>query len=136
MTVAGQNGSRCARVRPLGAAEDHVGEEARVSYDVLLFLAPGEPQLWPGAVEGHLRALEEHPAEPGLVLDDCIERIAASLPESAWAGPPRGDTTETAALLGFTPDAALAVRDLLLEVSPTLRPFVAHDLQVDDFLVP
>lgn len=106
-----------------------------MSYDVLLFLPPAEPHLWPGAVEGQLAAVEERPAEPGLVLDDCIERIAALLPESAWAGPPRGGTTETAALLTFTPDAAPTVRDVLLELAPSLRPFVAHDPQVDDFLV-
>jgi hypothetical protein len=106
-----------------------------VSYDVLLFLAPDEPERWADTVEEHLAALEERPAEPGLVLDDCIERIAAALSETTWAGPPRSDTTETAALLTFVPDAAPAVRDLLLEMSPSLRPFVAHDLQVDDFLV-
>ncbi|TXR52859.1 hypothetical protein [Quadrisphaera setariae] len=107
-----------------------------MSYDVLLFLPPDEPHLWPGAVEGQLVALEERPAEPGLVLDDCIERIAALLPESAWTGPPRAETTETAALLELTPDAAPAVRDLVLELAPSLRPFVAYDLQVEDFLVP
>ncbi|PWJ48281.1 hypothetical protein SAMN06264364_1315 [Quadrisphaera granulorum] len=105
------------------------------SYDVLLFLPPDEPHLWGAAVEGQLKALEERPTEPGLVLDDCIERIAAALPESAWAGPPRDTTTESAVLLEFTPDAAPAVRDLVLELAPTLRPFVAFDLQVDDFLV-
>lgn len=107
-----------------------------MSYDVLLFLPPDEPHLWPGAVEAQLVALEERPAEPGLVLDDCIERITALLPESAWAGPPRETTTETAALLEFTPDAAAAVRDLVLELAPSLRPFVAYDLQVEDFIVP
>ncbi|MBC3762423.1 hypothetical protein ACUN7V_04680 [Quadrisphaera oryzae] len=105
-----------------------------MSYDVLLFLAPDEPERWAAAVEGQLTALEQHPGEPGLVLDDCIERIAASLADAVWAGPPRGDTTETAALLTFVPDAAATVRDLLQELAPTLRPFVAHDLQVDDFL--
>ncbi|TNM67088.1 hypothetical protein FHN55_11185 [Streptomyces sp. NP160] len=106
-----------------------------MSYDVLLFLAPDEPEGWPGAVEAQLAALEEHPAEPGLVLDDCIERIAAALPDSTWAGPPRSDTTETSALLTFVPEAAASVRDVVLELAASLRPFVAHDLQVDDFLV-
>lgn len=106
-----------------------------MSYDVLLFLAPDEPQLWEGAVEGQLAELEERPAEPGVVLDDCIERIEVALPESVWAGPARGDTAEGAALLTFTPDAAPAVREVLLELAPSLRPFVAHDLQVEDFLV-
>ncbi|MGQ7297103.1 hypothetical protein [Quadrisphaera sp. KR29] len=107
-----------------------------MSYDVLLFLPPEQPERWSGAVEQHLRELQERPAEPGLVLDDCLEQIATRLPETAWAGPARDSTTETAALLSLAPGVAATAREVLVELAGGLRPFVAYDLQVEDFLLP